>query len=140
MGLQAMPNISPDEKDANWFHENKLLIRDKQAILDMSPVYFLHGKKWYSASDGGFMTYRGEFFQKDGADFIRLRLFQSDYVAFQVGRKPYAELKVYPVKFLHGSLEINGVHYKSTKLDPQRESDLLSYLKKETVNPPIHNK
>jgi hypothetical protein len=99
IGLQSMPNISPDEKDAKWFHENKLLVRDKQVILDMSPVYYQRGKKWHSASDGGFMTYRGVFFRKDGEDFVRLRLFQSDYVSFPVGHKPYEELHVYPVKF-----------------------------------------
>jgi len=140
IGLEAMPNISPDEKDAKWFHENTLVIRDKQVILDMSPVYFLHGKKWHSASDGGFKTYRGEFFQQNGADFIRVRLFQSDYIAFRVGRKPYEELEVYPVKFTHESVQINGVNYKRTKLDPQREEELLGYFKKEPVTPPARAK
>jgi hypothetical protein len=67
MGLEKMPNISPDEPKASWFHENTLVIRHDEAILDKVPVVFLNGKKGYSASDGGFMTFRTRFVRKDGA-------------------------------------------------------------------------
>ena len=32
-GLEKMPNLSPDERDARWFHENTLLIRNAEAAF-----------------------------------------------------------------------------------------------------------
>lgn len=75
VGLEKMPNLTPDDRDAAWFHENTLLIRNDEAILDKVPVTIRHGKKTYSASDGGFLTYRARFAKKDGhAKPIRRRI------------------------------------------------------------------
>lgn len=76
----------------------------------MAPVWFKKGKKFYSASDGGLLTYRGRFFQKDGLSF------ESDYVAFPVGSDPYKELTTRNVKLTSGALEIEGVRYQRTVL------------------------
>jgi hypothetical protein len=56
VALEKLPNISPDDPGAKWFHENTLLVRNNEAILDMAPVWFKGGKKFFSASDGGFLT------------------------------------------------------------------------------------
>ncbi len=135
VGLQSEASLTPDEKDTEWFHENTLLVRDNQAILDMVPVFFKHGEKGYSASDGGFLTYPGKFFQENGHDFVALRLFQSDYIIFRVGQKPYNEVKVYPVKYAADEIEINGVHYKRTTLDQQKQKYLLDLMKREPADP-----
>ena len=85
IGMEKMEEYDPEEPDVKWFYENTLIIRENEAILDKTPVYFQKGKKAYSAADGGFMTYRGRFFIKDGKTFVSLRIFKSDYIAFPIG-------------------------------------------------------
>jgi hypothetical protein len=134
VALEEMPNISPDEPNAKWFHENTLLVRNNEAILYMAPVWFKKGKKFYSASDGGFLTYRGRFFQKDGLSFLELRLFESDYVAFPVGSDPYKELTTRNVKLTSGALEIEGVRYQRTVLIKYAKTVLGKRRRKELLD------
>src|SRR5260221_33053 len=75
VGLEKLPNLTPDVQDVKWFHESTLLIRNDEAILDKVPVAVLHGKKTYSASDGGFLTYRAKFTRKEAAVRGGVRLF-----------------------------------------------------------------
>jgi hypothetical protein len=82
VGMEEIKNYEPGQK---WFHENSLLIRDNEAILDKVPLHIVKGKKQYSASDGGFITYRGHFFGRDAQVFIALRAFDSDYIIFPIG-------------------------------------------------------
>jgi hypothetical protein len=114
VALEKMPNISPDEPKAAWFHENTLVIRNNEAILDIVPVVFLNGKKEYSASDGAFMTFRGRFVTKDGVTLVILRMCRSDYLAVPLNHPQdrYKELKTYPVKLNAGRVEFAGVSYK----------------------------
>jgi hypothetical protein len=134
VALEAMPNISPDEADAKWFHQNTLLVRNNEAILYMAPVWFKRGKKFYSASDGGFLTYRGRFFQKDGHSYIELRLFESDYVAFPVGSDPYKEITTRIVKLNSGGIEIQGIRYQRTVLIKYRRTVLSKSRRKELLD------
>jgi hypothetical protein len=133
IGLEGMPNLTPEYPDASWFHENRLLIRNDEAILDKVPISIRHRKKVYSASDGGFLTYRAKFIIKDGQTFIELRLFQSDYIVFPKDSNgkdrndPYAEIRTYPVKFASGRIEFDGVTYKPAVLD-KNELDRLVHL------------
>jgi hypothetical protein len=134
VALEAMPNISPDEPDAKWFHQNTLFVRNNEAILDMAPVCFKKGEKSYSASDGGFLTYRGRFFQKDGQSVIELRLFASDYVGFPRGSDPYKEITTRIVKLTSGGIEIEGVRYQRTVLVKYRRTVLSTRRRKELVD------
>jgi hypothetical protein len=127
-----MENVSPDDTEARWFHENRLLIRNNDAILDKAPIFIKHGKKSYSASDGGFLTYRARFFEKDGHPFVELRLFESDYVFFPV-RDPYSEITIHPVTFVSGSIAIDGVRYQRKELDRTTREHLLDLLSQEPM-------
>jgi hypothetical protein len=128
VGLERMPNLSPEDRDTSWFHENTLLIRNDEAILDKVPITIRHGEKTYSASDGGFLTYRARFIRKDGQSFVVLRLFQSDYIAVPLNKHDrYTEIKTYPVKFVSGRIEFDGVTYKPGALD-KIEVDRLVHL------------
>ena len=53
VGLEKMPNLTPEDHAASWFHENSLVIRNDEAILDKVPITIRHGKKAYSPADGG---------------------------------------------------------------------------------------
>jgi hypothetical protein len=135
VALEKLPNISLDEPGAKWFHEHGL-VRNNEAILDMAPVWFKGGKKFYSASDGGFLTYRGRFFHKDGQTFVDLHLFQSDYVAIPVGRDPYKEIKTRSVKLVAGEIGIDGVHYRRKALNADESQRLLQLLSHEPMETP----
>jgi hypothetical protein len=134
VGLEKMPNLSPDDHDAKWFHENTLVVRNDEAILDKVPITIRHGEKSYPASDGGFLTYRAKFTKKDGQRVIQMRLFESDYVMFPVGKHDqYTEIKTYPVKFVSDEIEFDGVRYKLSKVEDWKLSRLLGLLSTEPL-------
>jgi hypothetical protein len=133
IGLESLTNLTPEDPDASWFHENRLVIRNDEAILDKVPISIRHRRKVYSASDGGFLTYRAKFIFRDGQTYIELRLFQSDYIVFpkdtngKYRNEPYAEINTYLVNFASGRIEFDGVTYKPTVLD-KNELDRLVHL------------
>jgi hypothetical protein len=135
VALEKMPNISPDEPKASWFHENTLVIRNDEAILDKVPVVFLNGKKEYSASDGAFMTFRGRFFTKDGVTLVMLRMCRSDYLVVPLNHPQdrYKEVKTYPVKLSAGRVEFAGVSYKIGKVKQPTLAALLHELDTEPL-------
>jgi hypothetical protein len=129
VGLEKMPNLSPDDRDARWFHENTLIIRNDEAILENVPITIRHGQKSYSASDGGFLTYRARFARKDGLSIIQMRLFKSDYVIFPSDKHDqYTEIKEYPVTLGSDQIEFAGVRYKPSKVEPWKLNLLLPLL------------
>ena len=135
VGLERMANLTPEDKDTQWFHENTLVVRGNQAILDMVPVEFRHGKKAYSASEGGFMTYRGSLLVRNGRVFMALRMFESDYIEFAEGEAKYKEIKEYLVKHSAGRIEIDGVQYRRTALSKPERNHLLELLDRVPLNP-----
>lgn len=139
VGLQPMPSLTPEDRDTAWFHENRLLIRSDEAILDMVPITIRHAQRGYSASDGGFFTYRAKFSREQARPVVALRLVQADY-ALIVVRNPdgskydaYSEIKTYAVTFSAGVIKINGVRYKRTKFDESTRERLLHVLDSEPM-------
>jgi hypothetical protein len=134
VGLSKMPSLSPEDSDTAWFHENTLLVKNDEAILDEVPVTIRHGQKEYSASDGGFLTYRARFIVKDGQSVVAMRLVDSMYIIFpRDKRDQYVEIKTYPVKFVSGQLELLGVRYRPTKLSQTALDRLLHLLSTEPL-------
>jgi hypothetical protein len=136
VSLKPMANLSPDDPEVKWFHEGRLLVRNNEAILDKVPVAIKYRKKriqpWTAVSS----TYRARFFEKNGHTFVAMRLFQSDYIVVPVpvGRiDPYDEVRVYPVSFFSGRIEIDGVLYKRKALSRATRERLLPLLAQETV-------
>jgi hypothetical protein len=133
-GLEPMPSGDPHQPDALWFHENTLIIRNGELILDTSPVSIREGEKAYSASDGGFLTYRGRFLTKNGRLYISLRTFMSDYVVFPSGPRscePYSRVDIFPVKVTDKGFWINGVLYQKHAVDAEHLKALENLLKSE---------
>jgi len=135
IGIEQMPNLTPDDPDASWSHENTLVVRNDEAILDKVPVVVSHGKKEYSASDGGFLTYRARFVKKDGGQIIvSLRLCMSDYILFPVGKHDqYTEIKSYPVNLSSDEIEFGGVKYTPAKVEKSKLNMLLKLLRTEPL-------
>ena len=129
-----MPNLTPEDPRAAWFHENTLLIRNDEAILDKVPIVIQKGKKGYSSSDGGFTTYRARFSMSDGKSFVAMRMCQSDYLIFPADKHDqYTEIKSYPLKLEAGRIEINGVVYRPAKLKRTELERLLKLLDTEPL-------
>jgi len=140
VGLQKETYVDPEEPDAKWFHENTLLVRNNEAILDEVPVVVNHGKKGYSPSDGGFFTYRARFTKRDGQIFVALRLCQSDYLVFPVDKHDqYTEIKSYPVRLTSDGIEFNGVKYAPAKVNKLALKRLLRLLSSESLEKPGTN-
>ncbi len=137
VGLEKLPNLTPEDRDVTWFRENTLVIRNDEAILDKVPITIRHGKRTYSASDGGFLTYRARFIKKGPDVSLALRLFESMYILFPRDKHDqYTEVKSLPVKFVSGQIEIDGVRYRHTALDKDRLNRLLDLLSKEPLEKP----
>lgn len=66
-----------DENGSRWYYQNMLLIEDGKIRLLKSPVTCKGGEMGFSASDGGFFTYVGEFV--DNQPEVLLDLVECDY-------------------------------------------------------------
>jgi hypothetical protein len=134
MGRQQMESVTPEDKTTKWYYENTLLIRKGEAILDMAPFSIKHGEKVYSASDGGFMTYRGRFSKKGSQLFVSFRLFKSDSIGFPPGGcEPYSKIIISPVKLEKDKIEILGVLYEPKQLGKEAVERLQLELSKEPM-------
>ena len=136
MGLEPMPSDSPDRPDALWYHENTILVRNGNFVLDENPIILQDRKKGHSASDGGFITFRGRFLSKNGRFYISRRPFMSDYVFFDTGPtacEAYSKVDIYPTKLTEQGFWINGVFYKANTVEPRRLNELEGMLKSEPL-------
>jgi len=131
VGMEEMKGYEPGKK---WFHENSLLIKNDEAVLDKVPVEIVKGKKEYSASDGGFITYRGRFFRRDGKLFISLRPILSDYIIFPTGGcEPYSKITTFSVDVSVRGVEIDGVLYHVATLPKDTRYNLSRMLRNEAL-------
>ena len=136
IGLEPIAIVTPDQPADKWFHENRLVIRNDEAILDKLPVTIHKGMKLYSASEGGFLTYRARFIRRDGKTFLSARLFQSEYVDFSSDaeeRYQHTRIHEFPVKLFAAGMEINGVRFRRTVLGNDVLEALLHLLASELL-------
>jgi hypothetical protein len=133
IGLRDEPEMTRADPGTKWFHENRLVIRNGEAILDLVPVTIHNGHRGYGGCDGGYLTYRGRFISKGGRTVVTLRLFQSAGLVFRKRPDPYSEVKTYPVKLAPHTLEIDGVTYKAARLNPSLRDHLLHLMNSEPM-------
>lgn len=120
VGLEPMPGYhDPETPKDRWFHQNTLTIKGRDVTLHKIPVSYYKGKKWYSASDGGFYTYTGTLTFSDGHWHLELLLTESDYVKESVGKngKPIPpQPQQFPItRMKDGSLQADKVTYRPSK-------------------------
>jgi hypothetical protein len=65
-----------------WFHEVKVIIKSNRITVDKYPVCFDSLGKTYSASDGGFITYRGTLTKLGDVYIARTKMIAYDYLGF----------------------------------------------------------
>lgn len=83
-----MANLTSNDPKPAWFHENILIVRNNEAILDEVPFTVRGGETGYSASDGGFFTYRARFAEEQGKPIATMRLSKADYAVLVVSKDP----------------------------------------------------
>jgi hypothetical protein len=74
-----------------WFHEIRVVIMGDNMMIQKFPVYYdrLHHKK-YSASDGGFLTYKGTVAKAKDVYIANAKLVNCDYIGFTGFQPPVA--------------------------------------------------
>ncbi|TGE19321.1 hypothetical protein [Hymenobacter elongatus] len=84
IGLESMgssrDDITPDDTTDHWYHENRLTFRGDSAFLEQVPVVVKEQEKSYSASDGGFYSFRGKISQYRDSLVAHFLLVNHDYV------------------------------------------------------------
>jgi hypothetical protein len=136
VGLEPMPSFSPETPDALWYHENTILVKNGNFILDESPISIQEGTKSESPSDGGFITYRGRFLSKKGRFYVSLRPFMSDYLSFNIGPsacEAYSKVDIYPIKLIEQGFWMDGALYKSATIAAERLKGLETTLRSEPL-------
>lgn len=74
---------------ARWFHEVRVTIRGSAITLEKYPVQMdYEGNKRHSASDGGFLTYKGQLTRSAGVYVARAELVAFDYIGFSLFEPP----------------------------------------------------
>jgi hypothetical protein len=81
-----MQDRFPKEK---WFHEVKVVIKGSNITITKYPIsYDSLGKKWYSASDGGFLTYKGTITKSGDLYVAKTALVDYDYIGVSYFEPP----------------------------------------------------
>jgi hypothetical protein len=129
LGYEPIPNISPDEKGARWFYENRLSVSNGVVRLEKLPVWRKGKKKdlIYSASDGAFPTFQGRLEIRGGATVATLEIQSCDYCgevrdgaaeghkAWHVlkhGVMRQGEPKDYPIEISDRTLKLDGIMFR----------------------------
>lgn len=74
---------------AKWFHEVRVTIKGSNITLEKYPVHMdSEGNKTYSASDGGFLTYKGQLTRSVGVYVAHAELVAFDYIGFSLFEPP----------------------------------------------------
>lgn len=110
--------IDPEQPHNKWFHKTKLTFKKDSVFIEKSPISVYKHDTLYSASDGGFYSYKGIW--KDNDDKFEIKAIETncDYcpeameeIRKGVYRKIVRE-KVYKGKKTKKGLLLNGIEFK----------------------------
>ena len=81
-----MKDSFPNQK---WFHRVEVTINGKNIVIRKTPVFTdSTGKLWHSASDGGFLTYKGKITKTAGLYVAKTQLSAFEYIGFSTFEPP----------------------------------------------------
>jgi len=91
------PTDNFGEPGQKWFQQNQLIIKSDQVWLSQDPFYIdKNGRRYSSASDGGFFYWSGRIVNRDGKLVIRMKLINADYVLFNESPGSFREYRLDP--------------------------------------------
>jgi hypothetical protein len=88
IGWKPLEDLTPDVPGDSWFRVHRLTLKGKELTIEASPKIIEKGKVWSSSSDGGFLTYKGMIYEKEGVTRVKLRVVHSDYLGIPKGGWP----------------------------------------------------
>ncbi len=77
-------------KTEKWFYEVSVTIRANQITIEKNPVFFKDSIKHHSASDGGFITYKGILTKLGDTYIAKTKMSDYDYIGFSFFEAPGA--------------------------------------------------
>jgi hypothetical protein len=107
VGLEPLPANFGERPSQKWYHQIMLTLEGTKAKLDAVPIYFENGKKFWSASDGGFWVFEGRMSAKGEKFILDMKLTNSDYSRIEKTERQW-DLVVNP----DGTLTVDKVVYK----------------------------
>lgn len=113
-GYDPLPNLSPEDSQAIWYHENVLTIRGNDVQLKKRPYSRSNGIVTAQPADGGFYAFRGKISVENGRTIMELHLESCEYCAVPDNEKlPSKVSRAYIVQSVPNELfEIDGVRYR----------------------------
>jgi hypothetical protein len=71
-----------------WYYEVSITIKGNQITVDKKPIWFKDSLKSYSASDGGFITYRGTLTKLSDTYIAKTKMVDYDYMGLSFFDSP----------------------------------------------------
>lgn len=132
-GLEEMCWISDGKKECfsdpfhpnyKWYHLTYISIKGDSASAGQSPIAIYKRDTGWSASDGGFYSYRGTITRQGSKGEIKLNLTKCDYCGLEAAREnlnafpDFPWTKNYSYKVVAKGLYINGYLFKKMTNKP----------------------
>jgi hypothetical protein len=115
-GYDPLPNLSPDDPQAIWYHENILTVQGKDVQLVKRPYSRSSGVVVAQPADGGFYTYKGKISLESGRTIVELHLESCEYCGVPDNEKlPSKVSRAYIIQSVPNALfEIDRVRYRAS--------------------------
>lgn len=84
--IPIMGYVDPDKPQYKWYHLSELTFKGDSVFLEQSPIAIFKKDTIFSASDGGFYSYRGTLETYKGKTVASLTLINCDYCPMQMLR------------------------------------------------------
>ena len=128
-GYDELPNLSPEDPSAYWYHENTLVVHRHAIRLTQKPFTLINGKAIPQPADGGFYTFEGTQTVEGDRVIVELRLVSCDYCAVpEYDSIPSRIVRAYVIqKVPKAAFELDRVRYQTTRdsrLHPPPSSDV----------------
>ena len=122
-GWAPLPEIKGEGKPAkksDWYRLHHLAIKGKSVELTGVPISIQGNEMLYSASEGGFITYKGQIYEKDGKLRVKLQFVETeeDYLIAPKGGWPDKDLPIVIVDQVRFTLE--GITYTLQDRVPEK--------------------
>lgn len=94
IGWQPLGDLTPDEDGDAWFRIHHLKVKGDAISIEASPRVIKAGKVIASASEGGFLTYKGELYRRGEEVRIKMRVVEAQYVPVPADGWPELDLPI----------------------------------------------
>lgn len=116
IGWEKGGDLTPDVKGDVFYRLHELTIKGTDLTIEISPVFIEKGEIGYSASDGGFRTYKGKISQNGDKYQVKMQVTDAQYVLVPAGGWPKLNVPLEAISEVQ--LRLNGVSYTLRDRNP----------------------